>query len=247
MGNWVFKGVTIALLAVSGPALATDPASVAGDGTRLELQARGAVRVVPDLLMLRAGVVTQAADAATAMRDNAVRMARVLAALRQVGFKGHEIRTDSVSLMPQYRYAPNEAPSVTGYQASNSLSIRVRDLARAGSIIDALVAQGVNQIEGPMFLVEDRTAAEDRARVSALQILQARAALYARSAAMTVHRIVSISETADLASPSPYLMARSAAAATGQAPTEILAGEQDVSVTVTAVFEMRPAKQGLGL
>ena len=184
---------------------------------------------------------------AAAMRENAARMVRVQAALRQAGLKDREIRTDAVSLTPQYRYAPNEAPIVTGYQATNSLSIRVRDLARAGGLIDALVGQGVNQIDGPTFLVEDRAAAEDRARMSALQTLQARAALYARASGMTVQRIISISEMGDVAAPMPYLMARSAASASSQAQTEIVAGEQEVAVTVTAVFEMRPTKLGSGL
>jgi hypothetical protein len=243
MRHLLLKGLSAGLLALAAPAMASDPAIGAVEGTRLELQARGAVQVVPDLLMLRAGVVTQAADAAAAIRENAARMARVQAALRQAGLKDREARTDAVSLTPQYRYAPNEAPIVTGYQASNSLSIRVRDLTRAGSLIDALVGQGVNQIDGPMFLVEDRAAAEDRARVSALQTLQARAALYARSAGMTVHRIVSISEAGDVAAPMPYLMARSAASASSQAQTEIMPGEQEIAVTVTAVFEMRPANK----
>jgi len=247
MRHLLFKGLSAALLAIAAPATAADPAVGAVEGTRLELQARGAVQVVPDLLMLRASVVTQAPDAAAAMRENAARMVRVQAALRQAGLKDREIRTDAVSLMPQYRYAANEAPIVTGYQATNSLSIRVRDLARAGGLIDALVGQGVNQIDGPTFLVEDRAAVEDRARMSALQTLQARAALYARASGMTVQRIISISETGDIAAPMPYLMARSAASASSQAQTEIVAGEQEVAVTVTAVFEMRPAKLGLGL
>ncbi|MEY3658282.1 MAG: hypothetical protein RL425_1043 [Pseudomonadota bacterium] len=237
-----FIGLSATLLAFASPALATDPAAVAVEGTRLELQARGAEQVVPDLLMLRASVVTQATDAAAAMHENAVRMARVQVALRQAGLKDREIRTDAVSLTPQYRYAPNEAPIVTGYQATNSLSIRVRDLSRAGSLIDALVGQGVNQIDGPIFLVEDQTAAENRARISALQTLQARAALYARSSGMTVHRIVSIREAGDVAAPMPYLMARSNASDASPARTEIMAGEQEIAVTVTAVFELRPSQ-----
>jgi uncharacterized protein YggE len=113
-------------------------------------------------------------------------------------------------------------------------------------LIDALVGQGVNQIDGPTFLVEDRAAAEDLARIAALQTLQARAALYARASGMTVQRIISISEMGDVAAPMPYVMARSAASASSQAQTEIVAGEQEVAVTVTAVFEMRPANLGSG-
>ncbi|MFM8543302.1 MAG: SIMPL domain-containing protein, partial [Chakrabartia sp.] len=141
MRHQLFKALSVSFLVFAVPAMAADPALMAGDGTRLDLQARGAVQVAPDLLILRASVVTQAPDAAAAMRENAARMARVQAALRQAGLKDREIRTDAVSLTPQYRYAPNEPPIVTGYQATNSLSLHVRDLARAGSLIDALVGQ----------------------------------------------------------------------------------------------------------
>lgn len=247
MRHLLFTGLSTGLIVFATPAMAADAAPGAVEGTRLELQAQGAVKVVPDLLILRAGVVTQAGDAAAAMRENATRMARVQAALRQAGLKDREIRTDAVSLTPQYRYAPNEAPIVTGYQATNNLSIRVRDLARAGGLVDTLVGQGVNQIDGPTFLVEDRAAAEDLARMSALQTLQARAALYARASGMTVQRIISISETGNVPAPMPYLMARTAASASSQAPTEMIAGEQEVAVTLTVLFEMRPTKLGLGL
>lgn len=204
-------------------------------GTRLELQARGEVRVTPDIAVVSAGVVTQATDASTAMRDNAARMSRVFAALKQAGIAEKDVQTTSVSLSPQYRYANNEAPVITGYQASNTVSVRFRDIAKSGQVLDVLVKQGANQINGPMLEVDSPTAAQDKARLDAIRILQARAALYAKATGMQVKRIVSISESVDY-TPGPIPMARMAMAAE---KTDISAGEQSIGVNVSAVFELQ--------
>jgi uncharacterized protein YggE len=208
-------------------------------GTRLELQARGESRVTPDIAVVSAGVVTQSADASTAMRENAARMTRVFAALKQAGIAEKDIQTTSVNLSPQYRYANNEAPVITGYQASNTVSVRFRDMGKSGQVLDVLVKQGANQINGPSLEVESPDDAQDKARLQAIKILQARAAMYAKATGMQVKRIVSISEAVDY-SPGPIPMARMAVAAAPPAEkTDISAGEQAIGVNVSIVFELQ--------
>lgn len=230
----------IAVLLSAGAPLAaqTSVMEAPASRTRLDLREQGQVSVVPDLVMISAGVTTEARDAAGAMRDNAQRMARVIAAIRKAGIAERDIQTQSVALSPQYRYSQNEAPVLTGYQASTMLTLRFRDIARSGAILDALVAEGVNQINGPSFTVENPGPAEDKARVQALSALKARAALYAKSLNMKVGRIVSISEAMDYARPPMPMLARAVMAEAVDAKTEINAGEQIVSVTVSAVFEL---------
>ena len=213
-------------------------------GTRLELQARGEVRVTPDIAVVSAGVVTQSVDASGAMRENAARMSRVFAALKQAGIAEKDIQTTSVSLSPQYRYNNNEAPVITGYQASNTVSvrfrdigIRFRDIGKSGQVLDALVKQGANQINGPMLEVESPQAAQDKARLDAIKTLQARAALYAKATGLQVKRVISISESVDY-SPMPMPMARMAMAAPVAEKTDIAAGEQSIGVSVSVVFEL---------
>jgi uncharacterized protein len=209
-------------------------------GTRLDLQARGESRVVPDVALISAGVVTQAADAGTAMRDNASRMARVMAALKKAGVADKDVQTQSISLSPQYRYVENQAPTITGYQASNQLSVRFRDIGKSGAILDVLVKEGINQINGPSMMVDKPEAAQDSARLEALKILQARAALYARAAGMTVKRIVSLSESVEYSGGPVPVMARMAVSdASGEAKSSIAPGEQAIGVTVSAVFELQ--------
>ena len=85
-----------------------------------------------------------------------------------------DIRTSSLSLQPQYRYADNQPPVVTGYQASNQLTVTFRDIKQAGPILDVLVAQGVNQISGPDFSLEHPDSAMDEARVRGNAVRRAR-------------------------------------------------------------------------
>ena len=131
-------------LAVAAPA-AAQPAGAPMppmmlQGTRLDVVADGEVTRAPDLVTIGAGVVTQAATAAEAMRDNAARMAAAVAALRKAGVADRDIQTSSISLAPQYRYGENVPPVITGYQVSNTVSVRFREVARAGAILDTLVA-----------------------------------------------------------------------------------------------------------
>ncbi len=206
-------------------------------GTRLELQATGQSLAVPDIATVSAGVVTQAPDAAAAMRDNAARIARMIAALKQAGIAGKDMQTQSISLSPQYRYNNNEAPVVTGYQANNTLSVRFRDIAKAGGVLDVLVREGANQLNGPTLSIDKPQAAQDAARLSALSTLQSRAALYAKAAGMRVKKIISLTETTDYNVPPPVMTVTSSAS-DASAKTSIAAGEQSVSVVLSAVFEL---------
>ena len=135
---------------------------VPASGTVLDVTAEGRTTRVPDVATIRAGVVAQGATAAKALSDNAAAMERVLAALRRAGVAPRDLATATVSLQPQYRYADNQPPVVTGYQATNSVSVRFREVARSGAILDALVAQGANQIDGPNLSVDKPTPRSTR-------------------------------------------------------------------------------------
>ena len=221
-------------LAIAAPARADTTAPA---GTRLDVGATGEVTRVPDIATLSAGVVTQAGGAAAAMAENARRMALATAALRCAGIADKDIRTATLSLQPQYRYADNQPPTITGYQASNQLSVTFHDVAEAGAVLDTLVGQGMNQISGPDFAVEHPEAALDEARAAAIRTARARAELYARATGLSVKRIVSISESG-IDMPQPRRMMMMARAKSG-ADTELAPGDQKLSVSVQVTFELQ--------
>lgn len=214
----------------------TGPVYVPGSNTLLSVSAQAEARRVPDIARVSTGVVTQAADANAAMRANAEQMAAVVAAIKRAGIAERDIQTSGVNLNPQYRYAENQPPTITGYQASNTVDITVRDLARLGPILDALVAVGANQINGPTFDVDDKESAYDEARRSAIELAQKRARMYADALGMRVRRIVSISEGGGMGPPMPMMaMARMEKSA---ADTSISPGENVLSVNLDVVFEL---------
>ena len=224
--------------AVAVPAVAQSVDPIPASGAVLSVTAQGRTTRVPDLATIRAGVVAQAPTAAAALADDAARMQRVLAALKKAGIAPRDIATASVGLNPQYRYVDNQPPALTGYQATNSVSIRFRDIARAGPILDALVAEGANQIDGPSLSLDDPDAALDEARADAVKRARARADLYAAAAGLHVARIVSIAEDGENAGgggPQPMMFARAMA----KADTTIVPGEKDVTVTLSVRFVLQ--------
>ena len=192
-------------------------------GTRLDVVATGEVTRVPDIVRINAGVMTQAPTASEAIRANAEQMRTK-----------RDIQTSTLNLHPQWRHDENRAPIFTGYQAHNAVNVRFRDIANAGRIIDALVAAGANQIDGPMFEIEESEPALDEARTRAIEIARNRATLYANALGMRVKRILSVSE-AGAAMPVP-MMAR--VANMEVSGTNIAPGQQTLSASVTVTFEL---------
>lgn len=207
-------------------------------GTRLDVTATGSVSRVPDLAIISAGVVTRSATASGAIADNATRMERVRAALKRAGIADRDIQTSSIHLNPDYRYGEGQPPVLTGYQASNNVSIRFRDIRSSGRILDALVSEGANQINGPSLTVDKPEAAYDEARIKALAVGRARAELYARSLGMTVARLLAVSENGNIINPLPMA---EAIVVTGSrvSKTDIDPGSQDLQISLAMSFELR--------
>ena len=166
-------------LGVAGSALAQSAAPTAADAvfraTTLNLSAYGETRVRPDQATISLGVTTEAPTAAEAMRLSAVEMNQVSPALKTGGIADRDIQTSGLNLSPQYVYQENLPPRLTGYQASNTVTIVVRDLGKLGRAVDAAVGSGATNIGGIGFGLQNSGAAEDAARLDAVKALQAKA------------------------------------------------------------------------
>jgi len=229
------------LAAAATPALAQAPAPAADAvfrATTLNLQAYGETRIAPDMATISLGVMTEDKTAAGAMQANAARMTQVIAALRRAGIAARDVQTSGLNLSPQYVYEQNIPPRLSGYQASNQVSVTVHDLARLGAAVDATVEAGANQVNGVSFGLNDPTAAENAAREVAVKALAAKAELYARATGYRVGRLVSLSENGGY-SPSPppmpmVMMARMEKADT----TQVSPGELRVRIDVSGYYEL---------
>jgi uncharacterized protein len=205
--------------------------------TTLSLSASGEVKAAPDMATISLGVQTQAPRAADAMSANAKRMTEVVAAIRRGGVEAKDIQTSGLSLQPQWVYEQNQPPRLTGYQASNQVTVTVNDLARLGPVLDAVVGAGANQVDGVSFGLKDPQAVQDQARLKAVQALQARARLYADATGLRVGRLVNLSETGGVVPEPPRPLARMVASV-AIAPTPVEPGQLDVRVDVTGLYEL---------
>jgi uncharacterized protein len=233
----------LAIVAASLPAAAvaqqTPAVTQTIAGTRLDISATGEVTRVPDIAIISAGVVSRSTTATGALQDSADRMQRVLAALKRAGVEDRDIQTSSVNLNAEYRYPENQPPQLTGYTATNSVTIRFRDIRNSGKILDALVSQGANQINGPNLTIDKPEAALDEARAKAVAIGRARAELYARALGMRVVRVVSVNESGGYAVPPPAPPPMVMQAAESRAFTRIEPGEQKLQVNLAMTFELQ--------
>jgi len=239
----MMRNLTVALL-LAAVALPAAPASAqtqpiaAISGTRLDVVATGEVMRVPDVAHITAGVVTTAPTATAALEQNARQMASVRQALRNAGIADRDIQTSAINLYPDYRQDERTGgnPQIVGYRASNEMTIKFRDIKSTGKILDALVAQGANQINGPMLAIDRPEQALDEARVAALASARARAEIYARASGKKVGRILSISETGNV-NMLPMMRMRAQAGMVADS-TSIDPGQQAVSVTLAVSFEL---------
>ncbi|MBW4330062.1 SIMPL domain-containing protein [Stakelama sp. CBK3Z-3] len=242
MRNILITAGAAAALAAIAPAMPacaqelTTPVPLPAGATILDISAQGSVTRTPDIATIRAGVVTEANDAAGALSANATRMNAVLAALKKAGIAERDIQTAAISLNPKYQHDDDQPPRITGYQATNTVTIRFRDIKRSGAILDALVGEGANQIQGPDLSVDDMEAAQDEARSDAVKKARARAELYARAAGLSVDRIVWIRESGVVSAPRPVMAMRTMAVSDS---TQIRPGEQDVSINVDVRFLLK--------
>lgn len=223
-------------LAMTASAQTTYPGA-GSDGTLLSVSARGESSRTPDIATASAGVVTQAADASTAMRENAAQMSRVMAAIRAAGVAEKDIQTSGINIHPSYRHVENEEPRISGYNASNTVNLTVRDIAKLGEVLDALVASGANNVNGPSFGIDRPEVVYDEARRKALEQARARADMYAKALDLRVRRIVSISEGGSLPQPRPMYAMRAMAAMDAES-TPVSPGENTLEANLEVVFEL---------
>jgi uncharacterized protein YggE len=226
MKSHIFFGLALACALVA-PAWAADPRTISMTG-------HGEIRSAPDMAQVTAGVTTTAPTAAQALSANSARMKGVFGALEKQGVPQKSIQTTNFFVSPQYTNGDNNAARrLTGYQVNNDVTVRIEDVGKLGSALDALVAAGANQINGISFSIQNDAPLLEKARAQAIADARARAETYAKAAGVTLGPILSISEGGGVAPPRPmYRMAAMAA------DTQIAPGEQSVAADVSVVWEI---------
>jgi hypothetical protein len=220
---------TILAAALIAPAGAED-APIAAISVTGEAQMSAA----PDLAQIDAGVTTEAKTAREASDANNAAMGKVLLALKGAGIEEKDFQTSRLSLQPQY--APNRAPpnAIVGYQASNRVMVKLRDVSKAAALVDTLVGAGANTMGGISFMVSQPSKLLDEAREQAMADARRKAEIYAKAAGVTLGAPLSISEEGAQAPPQFRRMSAAIAAA------PIAQGEETLRVSVSVSWSIKP-------
>jgi len=225
-----------ALLALAASVLLAVPAWADGLPPAISVTGTATISVPPDLAEVEAGVTSDAKTAREASETNNATVGKLLLALKAAGIDARDIQTSRLSLQPQN--APNRAgsPAITGYRASNRVTVRLRDVAKVAGTIDMLVGAGANDIGGINFMVSQASKLLDDARTQAVADARRKAEIYAKAAGVTLGAPLSISEEG---SPGPMPFRKMAAGMV--AATPVAQGEETLQVTVNVTWAIKQA------
>lgn len=199
----------------------------------------GEVRIEPDIAIINIGIEASGATVQEARDKGADAANKLIASLKSNGVEEKDILTTSVNLYPQYFYSQNDPPRITGYIANNQLAVTVRDLEKAGKVIDDGVAAGGDaaRLQGIQFGIDDPEPLLKEAREKAVADARSRAETYAAAAGVKLGAIVAISESSPSSIPILRVPATGYDAA---AETPIQPGETMVSASVAIRFAIEP-------
>ncbi|MCP9222989.1 SIMPL domain-containing protein [Erythrobacter sp. LQ02-29] len=237
------------LLAIPAGVSAQSAEMLAPGQTLLQVQATGESYAAPDMASVSGGVVTFAATSREAASSNADAMNTVVAALRKAGVAARDIQTQNLSLNPEYNYNRSEGqpPAITGYQATNSVTVRVRDVKKASDLLTVMFDAGANNVSGPNFSLSDDTDAVAKARTAAVAEAKAEAEAYAAAFDMKVVRVIRISERSQSAQYEPIIVTGSRIGAPPPPPPPppvsapaVEVGEMQQSVTLFVDYALGP-------
>ncbi len=224
--------LTTAVIAVVALGATAGEAGAATRSRTITVVGTGEVRGTPDVADLVLGVSGRAGSAAEVMARISDRAQKVIDALHDAGIADDDIQTADLSVQP----VTDDDGKVTGYEASNTVSVHIRDLSKAGAVVDAAAAQAGDDIrvQGITFSIDDDSALLAAARSKATKRARAQAEQLASGADVEVGEVRSITE-----STSSVPLAYASGAAEKAAGTPVMPGSETLSVQATVVFAIR--------
>jgi len=193
------------------------------------------VAVAPDSAVIRIGVTSQGKSAGEASDANTKKMTSVLAAIKASGIADRDIQTSRLSLQPQYDPNKSGPARLTGFQVTNQVTVRIREIDKLPAILDHAIGAGANEMSGIEFIVSDQSKLLDQVRDEAIADARRKAELYAKAAASRLGPVVSITEEGSTPPPRPL-----AAMRVGSGPIPVAPGEQMLRAAVSVSFELIP-------
>lgn len=208
----------------------------------------GEVFAAPDIAMVSVTIREESAKVEEAKDKVVAKETAVLGFLEEQGIAKKDIKAESYNSYPKYdygspcygMYCPRTAPKIIGYEVSENISVKVRDLAKAGEILGGITALGVSETSGPNFSIENEDKIKAEARQMAIDEAKAKAETLAEDLGVRLVRIVSFSEDGNYPAPMYGRDMMFSAAVAEKSPTpELPAGENKITSNVTITYEIR--------
>lgn len=206
---------------------------------QIRVSGQAQVSLAPDMAILQLTVMREAKTAREALDANSRAMAEVISAMGEGGVAERDLQTSNFSIQPRYIYPKprnEKPPQLVGYTVRNSLTVRVRELANLGALLDKSVSLGVNEGGNVSFSNDDPSAALAEARGMAVKDAMARAKTMADAAGLGLGEVLALSEQTHTPRPQPYRAERAMAMSADAAPVPVMAGENSYEVVVHMSF-----------
>ncbi|PKP65067.1 MAG: hypothetical protein CVT87_01875 [Alphaproteobacteria bacterium HGW-Alphaproteobacteria-9] len=226
-------------LAIPAHSLAAAEIAISADGPVVELNVFESVSVAPDIATIGAGVTSEAPTATEALRQNSAEMQKVIARIKSLGVADKDIQTTGINLNAMYDYNQEARRQVfRGYQASNRVSVILRKIDDAGKVLDALVAAGATDLNGPSFAIENDEAAKDTARKRAIERAQARVQAYADLFGYDGAKVLAIAESIEGRGSMPEMAKMRVSADMAAAAPPVQPGMVSTGISITIKYEL---------
>lgn len=203
------------------------------------VEGKGEIFAKPDVAMVDFSVVTESLSIQVAMQDNAQRINNLTSYLKEKGIEDKDIKTTGFNLYPKYDYVEGVA-NLSGYEVSQSLSVKVREIDSIGEVIKGATDNGANRIGQLGFIVDDQTDFLNEAREQAIKEAKSKASVLASSLGVRLGKIVGFTEQVGGSQPYPPFFREAAQAIGGASDSipQIQTGENTISVVVNVVYEI---------
>ncbi len=226
-------------LAIPAHSLAAAEIAISADGPVVELNVFESVSVAPDIATIGAGVTSEAPTATEALRQNSAEMQKVIARIKALGVADKDIQTTGINLNAMYDYNQEERRQVfRGYQASNRVSVILRKIDDAGKVLDALVAAGATDLNGPSFAIENDEDAKDIARKRAIERAQARVQAYADLFGYDGAKVLAVAESIEGRGSMPEMAKMRVSADMAAAAPPVQPGMVSTGISITIKYEL---------
>ncbi len=238
----IIAGITLAAVAAIAlavvaaiPARAQQtPSPTATPSRMVTVVGQGEVKARPDTAIVQIGVSTEGKTAREALTQNNQETAAVQSKLTDLGIAARDIQTSGFSIYPVYG---TDGRQLTGYHVTNMVTVKIRSIDRAGTVLDQVVQAGANSVAGISFTVDSPRALEDQAREAAMRDAKARADVLARAGGASVGDVLVITE--NVGSPVPVAMPVARAAAQDSGAVPVQPGEQTITISVQVTYALK--------